>query len=83
MKVTQKLKTNEKKAEKYIDELINVLNPVANKVSYIFSEERYPELTFEERVEVFQQIYLQIETFLEDVDYKINEAILQTKDTTL
>lgn len=83
MKVTQKLKTNEKKAGQYIDELIHVLNPVANKVSYIFSEEKYPELTFEERVEVFQQIYLQIETFLEDVDYKINEAIHQTKDTTL
>lgn len=83
MEVTKKLKINEKKAEQYIDELLNLMNPVANKVSCIFNEEKYPELTFEKRVDVFQQVYLQLETFSEELDFIINEAIQQTKNNTL
>lgn len=81
MQVTRKLKINDKKAERYIGELLKEKYQVAKKVSNIFDEKMYPSLTIEERVDVFHQMYLEIETFVETLDEKINEAIEQIKET--
>lgn len=81
MYVTRKLKINDKKAERYIDELLNEKYQVAKKVSTIFDEKMYPSLTLEERGDVYYQLYLELEIFVETLDEKINEAIEQIKET--
>lgn len=80
MQVTRKLKINDKRAERYIDELFKEKHQVAKNVSHLFDEKMYPSLTIEERSDIFNQIYLEIETFIESLDEKINEAIEQIKE---
>lgn len=80
MQVTRKLKINDKKAERYIDELLNEKHQVAKKISQLFNENLYPSLTIEQRADIFSQLYLDIETFIESLDDRIHEAIEQTKE---
>lgn len=79
--ITRKLKINDKRAERYIDELFKEKHQVAKKVSQLFDEKMYPSLTIKKRADIFNQIYLDIETFLESLDERIHEAIEQTKET--
>lgn len=80
MQVTRKLKINDKKAERYIDELLNEKHQVAKKISQLFNENLYPSLTIKQRADIFSQLYLDIETFIESLDDRIHEAIEQTKE---
>lgn len=85
MKITKELKINEKKAEEYIQELLNTPIPVSKRISALFDEGKYPGLTIEERADIFEQIRSDFEMYIEEIENNINKAAeqyLQRKSKT-
>ncbi|WP_369355203.1 hypothetical protein [Lysinibacillus capsici] len=71
MTITSELGINEIKAEKIINETLQSPIPIQQRFSAIFDEERYPYLTLEQRVDIFNELQIDFETYLNHLEERI------------
>lgn len=75
MEITSELGINELKAEEIINETLQSPIPIQQRFSVVFDEQKYPNLTLEQRVDVFNELHQELDTFINSIEYKITELI--------
>lgn len=75
MMITSELGINELKAEEIINEILISPIPIQQRFSVIFNEEKYPHLTLEQRVTIFHELQIELETYLNSIEDKIESLI--------
>ncbi|MFJ5766924.1 hypothetical protein ACIP9C_16355 [Lysinibacillus sp. NPDC093210] len=75
MSITSELGINELRAEKIINETIQSPVPIQQRFSAIFDEERYPHLTLAQRVDIFNDLHMDLEMYINSVEGKIESLL--------
>ena len=75
MNITSQLGINELKAEEIITEMLVSPLPIQNRFSVIFDEEKYPKLSLEQRVDIFNELQQDFESYINTLEDKIAELI--------
>lgn len=73
--ITSELGLNELKAEKIITEIIQGTPSIQQRFSVIFDEIKYPDLTLEQRVNIFHEAQIEFEDYLDSI-YESIELLL-------
>jgi len=74
-KITSELGINELKAEEIINETLQSPIPIQQRYSVIFDEEKYPNLTLEQRVDIFHELQIELETYLNSLEERIETLL--------
>ena len=75
MMITSELGINELKAEEIINETLQSPTPIQHRFSIIFDEEKYPNLTLEKRVDIFNELQIELETYLNSLEERIETLL--------
>ena len=75
MAITSELGINELKAEEIINETLQSPIPIQQRFSVVFDEQKYPNLTLEQRVDLFIELQQELDTFINSIECKITELI--------
>ncbi|MEK5489053.1 hypothetical protein [Lysinibacillus sp. FSL M8-0355] len=75
MIITSELGINELKAEEIINEKLQSPIPIQQRFSAIFDEEKYPNLTLEQRVDIFNELQIELETYLNTFEERIESLL--------
>jgi len=75
MSITSELGINELKAEKIINEMLHSRVPIQQRFSAIFNEKKYPHLTIEQRVDIFNDLHIDLETYINSIEDKIKSLL--------
>lgn len=75
MAITSELGINELKAEEIINETLQSPIPIQQRFSAIFDEEKYPHLTLEQRVAIFNELQIELETYLNNIEERIESLL--------
>lgn len=75
MTITSELGINELRAEKIINEMLQSPVPIQQRFSVIFDESKYPYLTLEQRVNIFEDLQMDLETYINSIEEKIESLL--------
>ncbi|TSI11084.1 hypothetical protein [Lysinibacillus sp. BW-2-10] len=75
MTITSELGINELRAEKIINDMLQSPVPIQQRFSAIFDEEKYPHLTLKQRVNIFNELQMDLETYINSIEEKIESLL--------
>lgn len=73
--ITSELGINELKAEEIINETLQSPIPIQQRFSAIFDERKYPYLTLEQRVDIFNELQIELETYLNSLEERMETLL--------